>query len=107
MARCVSGSRVTGKVGSDLTLDEGYQAARLAGVGILSTVRHVLGSLDRVRQVIKVFGVVNSAPGFAQQADVLDGFSDLMVEVFGEGGRHARTTIGVAELPRGISVDVE
>jgi len=58
-------------------------------------------------QVIKVFGVVNSAPGFDQQADVLDGFSDLMVEVFGEGGRHARTTIGVAELPRGISVDVE
>jgi len=101
------GSRVTGKVGSDLTLDEGYQAARLAGVGILSTVRHALGSLDRVRQVIKVFGVVNSAPGFDQQADVLDGFSDLMVEVFGEGGRHARTTIGVAELPRGISVDVE
>src|SRR4029453_8754695 len=101
------GSRVTGKVGSDLTLDEGYQAARLVGIGILATVRDALGSLDRVRQIVKVFGMVNSATGFDQQADVLNGFSDLMVEVFGEGGRHARTTVGVAELPRGISVDVE
>jgi len=101
------GSRVTGKVGSDLSLDEGYVAARLVGIGILSTVRHALGSLDRVCQVVKVFGMVNSAPGFDQQAQVLNGFSDLMIEVFGEGGRHARTTVGVAELPRGISVDVE
>jgi len=101
------GSRVTGKVGSDLTLDEGYQAARLVGIGILSTVRNALGSLDRVRQVVKAFGMVNSAPGFDQQADVLNGFSNLMVEVFGEGGRHARTAVGVSELPRGISVDVE
>jgi len=101
------GSRVTGKVGSDLTLDEGYQAARLVGIGILATVRDALGSLDRVRQIVKVFGMVNSATGFDQQADVLNGFSDLMVAVFGEGGRHARTAVGVAALPRGISVDVE
>jgi enamine deaminase RidA (YjgF/YER057c/UK114 family) len=101
------GSRVTGKVGSDLTLDEGYQAARLVAIGILATVRDALGSLDRVRQVVKVFGMVNSATGFDQQADMLNGFSDLMVAVFGEGGRHARTAVGVAELPRGISVDVE
>ena len=101
------GSRVVGKVGSDLSLDEGYEAARLVGIGILSTVRSALGSLDRVRQVVKAFGMVNSAPGFDQQAEVLNGFSDLMIEVFGEGGRHARTTVGVAELPRGISVDVE
>jgi enamine deaminase RidA (YjgF/YER057c/UK114 family) len=66
-----------------------------------------LGSLDRVRQVVKAVGMVNSAPGFDQQAPVLDGFSDLMIEVFGEGGRHVRTAVGVAELPRGISVDVE
>jgi enamine deaminase RidA (YjgF/YER057c/UK114 family) len=98
---------VTGKVGSNLTLDEGHQAARLVGIGLLSTVRHALGSLDRVRQVVKVFGMINSAPGFDQQANVLNGFSDLMVAVFGEDGRHARTTVGVAELPRGISVDVE
>jgi enamine deaminase RidA (YjgF/YER057c/UK114 family) len=101
------GSRVTGKVGSDLTLDEGYQAARLVGIGILATIRDALGSLDRVRQIVKVFGMVNSATGFDQQADVLNGFSDLLVAVFGEGGRHARTAVGVAELPRGISVDVE
>ncbi len=100
----LDGSRVTGKVGSDLTLDEGYQAARLVGIGILATVRNALGSLDRVRQVVKAFGMVNSAPGFDQQANVLNGFSDLMVEVFGEGGRHARTSVGVSELPRGIAV---
>lgn len=98
---------MTGKVGSDLTLDEGYQAARLVGIGILSTVRNALGSPDRVRQVVKVFGMVNSAPGFDQQANVLNGFSDLMVAVFGEDGRHPRTAVGVAELPRGISVDVD
>ena len=98
---------MTGKVGSDLTLDEGYEAARLVGIGILSTVRNALGSLDRVRQIVKAFGMVNSAPGFEQQAQVLNGFSDLMIEVFGEAGRHARTAVGVAELPRGIAIDVE
>ena len=101
------GSRITGKVGSDLTLDEGYEAARLAGLGILATVRAILGSLDHVRQVVKAFGMVNSAPGFDQQADVMNGFSDLMVEVFGDEGRHARTAVGMVELPRGIAVDVE
>ena len=101
------GTRITGKVGSDLTLDEGYEAARLAGLGILATVRAILGSLDHVRQVVKVFGMVNSAPGFDQQAEVMNGFSDLMVEVFGDEGRHARTAVGMVELPRGIAVDVE
>jgi enamine deaminase RidA (YjgF/YER057c/UK114 family) len=101
------GTRITGKVGADLTLEEGYDAARLAGLGILATVRAAVGNLDRVRQVIKAFGVVNSAPGFDQQAEVMNGFSDLMVEVFGEEGRHARTTLGVTELPRGIAVDIE
>src|SRR5262245_12149258 len=101
------GGRVTGKVGRELTLDEGYEAARLVGLAVLSTVRNALGSLNRVRQIVKAFGMVNSAPGFDQQADVLDGFSDLMVEVFGEAGRHSRTAIGVTELPRGICVDVE
>jgi enamine deaminase RidA (YjgF/YER057c/UK114 family) len=101
------GTRITGKVGADLTLEEGYDAARLAGLGILATVRAAVGNLDRVRQVIKAFGVVKSAPGFDQQAEVMNGFSDLMVEVFGEEGRHARTTLGVTELPRGIAVDIE
>jgi len=101
------GTRITGKVGSDLTLEEGYEAARLAGLGILATVRAALGSLDHVRQVVKVFGMVNSAPGFDRQADVMNGFSDLMVEVFGDDGRHARTVVGMGELPRGIAVDVE
>jgi enamine deaminase RidA (YjgF/YER057c/UK114 family) len=101
------GTRITGKVGSDLTLEEGYEAARLAGLGILATVRATLGTLDHVRQVVKAFGMVNSAPGFDQQADVINGFSDLMVEVFGHEGRHARTAVGMVELPRGIAVDVE
>jgi enamine deaminase RidA (YjgF/YER057c/UK114 family) len=101
------GTRITGKVGADVTLEEGYQAARWAGLGILATVRAAVGTLDRVRQVVKANGMVNSAPGFDQQAEVMNGFSDLMVQVFGDQGRHARTTVGMAELPRGIAVDVE
>jgi enamine deaminase RidA (YjgF/YER057c/UK114 family) len=101
------GTRITGRVGTDLTLEEGYIAARLAGLGILATVRAAVGSLDRVRQVVKVFGMVNSAVGLDRQAEVMNGFSDLMVEVFGDEGRHARTVVGVGELPRGIAVDIE
>lgn len=101
------GTRITGKVGSDLTLEEGYQAARLAGLGILATVRATLGSLDRVRQIVKAFGMVNSAPGFDQQAEVMNGFSVLMIEVFGDDGRQARTAVGMVELPQGAVIDVE
>src|ERR1700736_4215107 len=81
-----------GKVGKDLTVEEGYQAARSTGLNLLATTRQALGSLDKVKRVVKVLGMVNSAPGFTDQPKVINGFSDLMVEVFGEAiGKHARS----------------
>ena len=96
------------KVGKDLTVEEGYQAARSTGLNLLATTRQALGSLDKVRRVVKVLGMVNSAPGFTDQPKVINGFSDLMVEVFGEAiGKHARSAVGMAELPFGIPVEIE
>jgi enamine deaminase RidA (YjgF/YER057c/UK114 family) len=103
-----SRSTPRGKVGSDLTLEQGYQAARSSGLNILATIRATLGSLDRVKRVVKVLGMVNSAPGFTDQPKVINGFSDLMVEVFGEtNGKHARAAVGMAELPSDIPVEIE
>jgi len=103
-----SRSTPRGKVGSDLTLEQGYQAARSSGLNILATIRATLGSLDRVKRVVKVLGMVNSAPGFTDQPKVINGFSDLMVEVFGEtNGKHARAAVGMAELPSNIPVEIE
>ena len=97
-----------GKVGKDLTLEQGYQAARSVGLNLLATARANLGSLDKVKRVVKVLGMVNSAPGFTDQPKVINGFSDLMVEVFGEAiGKHARSAVGMAELPFGIPVEIE
>ena len=97
-----------GKVGRELTVEQGYQVAREIGLSLLATVRASLGSLDRVKRVVKVLGMVNSADGFGDQPRVINGFSDLMVEVFGEdSGRHARSAVGMAELPMGIPVDIE
>ncbi len=102
------GSILSGKVGRDLTLEEGYEAGRLTGLALLGTVRAELGSLDRVVQVVKVLGMVNVAPGFNQTSGVVDGFSDLMVEVFGpDRGRHARSAVGMAELPLDFPVEIE
>lgn len=106
-ARDRTGVRPIGKVGRDLTIEEGYQAARLAGLAILATLKAELGSLDRVRQIVKVLGMVNCAPGFDQTPQVINGFSDLFVEVFGEPGRHARAAVGMAELPSSIPVEIE
>ena len=98
----------TGKVGKDLTLEQGYQVAREVGLNLLATTRTTLGSLDKVKRVVKVLGMVNSAPGFGDQPKVINGFSDLMVEVFGEAvGKHARSAVGMAELPLGIPVEIE
>ncbi|HEU4370420.1 MAG TPA: RidA family protein [Methylomirabilota bacterium] len=99
---------VTGKVGRDLTVEQGYQAAREVGLNLLATTRAALGSLDRVKRVVKVLGMVNSAEGFGDQPRVINGFSDLMVEVFGEEiGKHARSAVGMAGLPVGIPVEIE
>ena len=97
-----------GKVGKDLSLEQGYQAARSVGLNLLATARATLGSLDRVKRIVKVLGMVNSAPGFTDQPKVINGFSDLMVEVFGEAiGKHARSAVGMAELPFNIPVEIE
>lgn len=103
-----NGNRPAGKVGRDLTLDEAYQVARLVGLNLLANMRAALSSLDRVKQIVKVFGMVNSAPGFNQVAQVINGCSDLLVEVFGEeAGLHARSSVGVAELPFDFPVEIE
>jgi enamine deaminase RidA (YjgF/YER057c/UK114 family) len=97
-----------GKVGRELTVEQGYQAAREVGLNLLATTRAALGSLDRVKRVVKVLGMVNSAEGFGDQPKVINGFSDLMVEVFGEAiGKHARSAVGMAGLPMGIPVEIE
>jgi enamine deaminase RidA (YjgF/YER057c/UK114 family) len=97
-----------GKVGKDLTLEQGYQAARITGLNLLATIRAQLGSLDKVKRIVKVLGMVNSAPGFTDQPKVINGFSDLMIDVFGDRiGAHARSAVGVAELPLNIPVEIE
>ncbi len=97
-----------GKLGRDLTVEQGYQAAREVGLALLATTRAALGSLDRVRRVVKVLGMVRSAEGFGDQPKVINGFSDLMVQVFGDAaGKHARSAVGMAELPMGIPVEIE
>jgi len=101
------GGFVVGKLGAGLDLAAGREAARLTGLAILSTLAAALGSLDRVTRMIKVLGVVNSAPHFTDHPKVIDGFSDLMVAVFGDAAIAARSAIGVASLPAGIAVEIE
>ncbi len=101
------GSYITGRVGIDLTLEEGKEAARLTGINQLAVLKSELGDLDKVTRIVKVTGMVNSASGFGNQPEVINGFSDLMVEVFGEKGKHARAAVGMASLPRNIAVEIE
>ena len=96
-----------GKVGRDLTLEEGQRAARMTCLSILATLNAELGDLDRIERVIKVFGMVNCAPGFNQTPTVINGCSDLLVEIFGDAGRHTRSAVGMAELPFDIAVEIE
>ncbi len=98
---------ILGKVGTDLTLEQGREAARMTALSLLATMRADLGSLDRVAQIVKVFGMVNVGGSFDQTPAVIDGCSDLLVEVFGDRGRHTRSAVGVAALPFGIAVEIE
>lgn len=103
-----NGPDIYGKVGDDLTLEEGYAAARETGVEILAVLKAACGGdLSRIKQFVKVLGMVNSAPDFTDHPKVINGFSDLMVEVFGEAGKHARSAVGVAALPSNIAVEIE
>ncbi len=101
------GSNITGKVGKDLTTEQGYEAAKQVGVAMLSTLKNELGDLNKVKRVVKVLGMVNCTENFVDQPKVMNGFSDLMVAVFGEKGKHARSAVGMYALPSNISVEVE
>lgn len=96
-----------GQAGSEVTVEEAYDAAKSCAIGQLSVAKAALGELSRVKRVVKVLGMVNSAPGFGDQPKVINGFSDLLVSVFGESGRHARSAVGMAGLPGNVSVEVE
>ncbi len=103
-----SGQRYAGKVGLDLTVEQGHQAARLCGLNILAQLRAALdGDLDRVKRIVKLTGFVNCADGFTQQPQVVNGASELMVDVFGDDGRHARAALGANALPLGMAVEVD
>ena len=102
------GSPTPGKVGADVTVEEGYAAARIAGLNLLSTVRNTLGSLDEVVRLVKVLGMVNCTPDFGQQPQVVNGFSELLIEIFGnERGMGGRSAFGMASLPANMPVEVE
>jgi len=101
------GTLVTGKLGRDLTIDEGYEAARLTGIALLASLKNEIGDLNRVRRIVKVFGMVNADPSFTDMPKVINGCSDLLVEIFGERGRHARAAVGMASLPVGIAVEID
>ena len=101
------GTTPKGKVGREFTTEQGYQHARSVGLMLLAVMQDQLGSLDRVKRVVKVLGMVNAVPDFGEQPKVINGCSDLFVEVFGEQGRHARSAVGMGSLPAGIPVEIE
>ena len=106
-ARGADGVAPIGKVGKDLTMEQGYQAARLTGLNILARMKGAVGELDKVRRVVKLLIMVNSTSDFAQQPQVANGCSDLLVEVFGDKGRHARSAVGMSALPNQMPVEIE
>ncbi len=96
-----------GKVGADVTVEEGYAAAQSAALNLLSSLSGEIGQLSKVRRIVKLLGMVNSAPGFGDQPKVINGASDLLVDLFGDRGRHARSAVGMGSLPGGIPVEIE
>ena len=103
----VDGLRPQGRLGREFTVEQGYKFARSTGLALLAVMKAELGSLDRVKRVVKVLGMVNAEPDFHDQPRVINGCSDLLVEVFGEAGRHARSAVGMGSLPNGIPVEIE
>lgn len=102
-----NGKNIEGKLGVDLSIEEGYGAARITAINQLSVLKSELGNLNRVVRVVKVTGMVNSAPDFTDHPKVVNGYSDLMVEVFGDRGKHARAAVGMGSLPGNIAVEIE
>ncbi len=105
--RAENGKRPSGKVGRDYTVEQAYQHARTVGMDLLAVMRTELGSLDKVKRVVKVLGMVNAVPDFQDHPKVINGCSDLFVEVLGERGKHARSAVGMGSLPMGIPVEIE
>jgi enamine deaminase RidA (YjgF/YER057c/UK114 family) len=102
------GTNVVGKLGADLSVEQGQEAARLTGIQLLTSLKAEIGDLNKVKRVVKVLGMVNSTPDFVQSPAVINGFTDLMLEVFGEEkGKHARSAVGMVSLPNGIAVEIE
>lgn len=100
-------SNAKGKVGTDVSVEDAYEHARQVGLTLIAVMKQELGSLDRVTRIVKVLGMVNGAPDFGQQPQVINGCSDLFVEVFGDAGRHARSAVGMGSLPNQITVEIE
>ena len=98
---------MSGKLGGNITIEQGYEGARQTAINQLSVLKVMLGDLNKVKRIVKVLGLVNSSPNFIDQPKVVNGFSDLMVDIFGERGKHARAAIGVNSLPRGQAVEIE
>jgi enamine deaminase RidA (YjgF/YER057c/UK114 family) len=105
--RQADGSLISGKVGADVTIEQAVTAAQVCGLNLLVNIRSAVGSLDRVDTVLKVLGMVNAVPNFTDHPRVIDGCTDLLVAVFGDNGRPARSAVGMASLPRNIAVEVE
>ncbi len=101
------GTYITGKVGSELSIEEGIEAARLTGISLLAVLKSELGDLNKVKRIVKVLGMVNCYPDFKDHSKVMNGFSDLMVELFGEKGKHARSAVGMSSLPMNMAVEIE
>lgn len=101
------GSVITGKLGKDLNIEQGYEAARLTAINHIAVLKATLGKLEKVKRIVKVLGMVNCTSDFIDQPKVINGYSDLMVEIFGEKGRHARSAVGMNSLPFGMAVEVE
>ncbi|GAB5474897.1 MAG: RidA family protein [Maribacter sp.] len=105
--RKADGENITGKLGDDLTIEQGYEAARITGINQLSVLKAELGNLNKVKRIVKVKGMVNCTPDFKDQPKVVNGYSDLMVGVFGDRGKHARAAVGMGSLPSNIAIEVE
>ena len=101
------GSLMTGRLGDNLSLEQGYEAARRTGIMQIAVLKNELGDLNKVKRIVKVLGMINSAPEFTDHSKVMNGYSDLMVDIFGEKGKHARSSVGMCSLPFGIAVEVE
>ena len=102
-----AGALITGKIGADLTAEQGYQAARRIAIGLLGSLKAVIGDLDKVSKIVKLLGLVNCTPEFGDQPKVINGASDFLVEVFDDKGKHARSAIGTNALPSNIAVEIE